>query len=150
MCSWGDLVGKPQSTCWVSKSQFIFRILASSSSAGSLYCIGWSSASSLLIRSSFVWLGAWTTQQWNQFASLIRGVRISTCSDHSLRNEKIYIPVNSHLHQATPSPKMSPLAEERVLCCRTVTPGRKQYYFTSSTLSACVLSLEHLQLDYQW
>ena len=48
----GDLAGKPQSICWASRSQFICWILASSSSAGSSCGIGWSSASSLLIRSS--------------------------------------------------------------------------------------------------
>ena len=49
---WGFLAGKPQSIHWVSKYPFIFWIMAPFSSLGSSFSAKWSSASSLLIRSS--------------------------------------------------------------------------------------------------
>ena len=52
-CNLGDLAGKPQSIRWVSESQFFLRILAPSSSAGSLYYLECLSAFDLLIRSIY-------------------------------------------------------------------------------------------------
>ena len=53
ICRFRCAAGKPQGIHWVSESQSIFRMSASSSSIGSLYCLEWLSAISLLIQSSY-------------------------------------------------------------------------------------------------
>ena len=110
----GFLAGKPQIIRWALRSQFTFRTQAPFSSSVSYSSTRWLLDPVLLIQSSYqqFWnQGAWEAKPPDQFASLPRDLRTSTCVKHSLWHGKTINPANSQLHKIPPSLKTSPLID---------------------------------------